>query len=120
MSLGTFSHVAVLTSFQVRPTMARNLIMGKYYCGLSHVHSSAEEVEQCNKMEEERYAVKKTLGQGPRKKVTGKKSHGKKSQENVTEKVTGNVTSQKKKTSTLFICTYNHLRRELYIAHSVT
>ena len=88
MPSGTFSYVAVLKSFQVRPTMARNLIMGKYYCGLSHVHSSAEEVEQCNKMEEERYIVE-TLGQGPRKK---------KSQE----------TSQAKK-SILFICTYNNL-----------
>lgn len=28
--------------------------MGKYYCALSHAHSSADEVEQCNRMEEER------------------------------------------------------------------
>lgn len=34
--------------------MARNLILGKYYCALSHAHSSADEVEQCNKMEDER------------------------------------------------------------------
>lgn len=34
--------------------MARNLIMGTYYCALSHAHSSADEVQQCNKMEEER------------------------------------------------------------------
>ena len=34
--------------------MARNLIMGKYYCASSHTHSSAEEVEQCNRLEEDR------------------------------------------------------------------
>lgn len=41
--------------------MARNLIMGYYYCNLSHAHSSDTEVAQCNKIEEEKHKREQCL-----------------------------------------------------------